>query len=173
MPSMISPTDFAEFEWGMGRTTEWDPATLQRLVPFLAGEQAVVVTDSRTGHAVTGEVVSLHDSTANSNYPHLGIRDERGDVTRYRVSDLGPIMLLGDSNVRWDAGKAMRDELQAALAAVRAHLGGIDFLPEHPHKGPRRWTTHLSGFGVTVAWGESFRDRRWYVDHDLNVIERG
>lgn len=169
MPSIIQPTDFAEFENTTRTLGSWDPDTLQRLVPFLAGEQVIVVTDESTGHAVQGEIVGYQTSTVNSQYPHVVILDAHGQRTAYRVSNMGAIMQLGNSPARWNAATAMRDEIQAALRAVRAHLGGIDFPEGTPRKGPRRWTMHLTHRGVAVAWGQSLFDSRWYVDHDGNV----
>lgn len=166
MPNIIRPSYFTN-----SRTLgEWDPATLQRLVPFLVGKQIIAVTETRTGHAVQGEVIRYQESTVNSYYPHLAIRDQHGQTTLYRVSNLGEIMTLDPMcKVRWDAEAAIREEKYAALAAVRAFMGGIDFPTEEPYKGRRQWTMTLTSRGVTVAWGESFRDRRWYVDHEGNV----
>jgi hypothetical protein len=171
MPSIIRPTDFAQFESKTRTLGSWDPATLERLVPHLAGLDCIVVVSDRSGHAVTGQVVGYKHSTHASNYPHLSIRDEHGNTTNYRVSNLGEIMVLGHTNPKWDMLKDLSNETGNALKAVREHLGGIDFPAEAPHKGKRAWTMYVTHHGVTVAWGESFRDPRWYVDHAGNVTQ--
>lgn len=169
MPSIIRPADFAQFENKVRTLGKWDPATLERLVPHLAGAECIVVVSDRTGHAVSGQVVGYKASTHASYYPHLSIRDEHGNTTNYRVSDVGEIVILGTSTAKWDLHKQLSDETGAALKAVRAFLGGIDFPPGAPYKGERRWILSITNSGVTVAWGESYRDRRWYVNHDLIV----
>lgn len=166
MPSIIHATDFAEFESTTRTLGVWDPATLVRLVPFLKGHPVIVQT-SDSGHCVTGEITGIQQGTVNSQYPHLAIRSANGDTTLHRVSNLGSIVVLSDvvKSPKWDAQTAIRAEISAALADVRAFIG-TDFPAGAPYKGARKWTTTLTWSGVSVAWGESFRDRRWYVDHD-------
>lgn len=170
MPSIIRPEDFAQFESKTRTLGKWDPATLERLVPHLAGLECIVVVTDRTGHAVSGQVVAYKSSTAASNYPHLSVRDEHG-TTNYRVDNVAEIVILGHSSRKWTLLTQLHDETTAALKAVREFLGGIDFPPGAPYKGKRAWTTTITHTGVTVAWGESYRDRRWYVDHDGLVTE--
>lgn len=169
MPNMIHASDFAEFDAATRALGQWAPATLKRLVPFLVGRRVIVQT-SDTGHAVTGEVTGIHESSRTSQYPHLAVRNDNGDTTLHRVSDLGPIVVLDDgASPKWDALYAMGEEARAALAAVRAFIG-TDFPAGAPYKGQRRWITTITWSGVSVAWGESFRDRRWAVDNDGSVV---
>jgi len=172
MPSIIRPTDYSDHESSTRTLGAWDPATLKRLVPFLAGQRVIVVTDRGNGHAVEGYVVGIQEATARSDYPHIVMADTPDDSLKrlHRVSDLGEIMLLTDSNARWSLHTAIHHETGAALKAVRQFLG-TDFPPGAPYKGPRRWTTTLSWSGVRVGWGESYRDRRWFVDTKGNVRE--
>lgn len=165
MPNIIHAGDFAEFESTTRTLGKWDPATLVRLVPFLKGHPVIVQT-SDSGHCVTGEITGIQQGTVNSQYPHIAVRNEHG-TTLHRVSDLGSIIVTSDAvkSPKWDAHNAIRAEINAALTDVRTFIG-TDFPAGAPYKGPRRWTTTLTWSGVSVAWGESFRDRRWYVDND-------
>jgi hypothetical protein len=168
MPSIIHAGDFTEYDAATRAQGQWAPATLKRLAPFLEGCRVIVQT-SDSGHCVTGEVTGIQESTTSSAYPHLAVRGGNGDTTLHRVSDLGPIVVLDDgASPKWEALYAMGEETRAALAAVRAFIG-TDFPAGAPYKGPRRWTTTLTWAGVSVAWGESYRDRRWAVDTDGTV----
>lgn len=172
MPSIIRPTDFREHEAAPRTSYAWDPATLKRLVPILAGQEVIVVTESGTGHAVQGYIVAIVEGTSRSQYPHIGIGDTP-DATTYRlhrVDALGEIVVLsGYSNARWDLHTLISQETGRALKAVRAHIG-TDFPAGAPYKGPRRWTLTLTWDGVRAAWGQSvLRDRRWFVDAHGNV----
>lgn len=170
MPNMIHAADFAQFDAATRALGQWAPATLKRLVPFLKGHRVIVQT-SDSGHCVTGEVTGIQESTTNSQYPHLAVRSDNGDTTLHRVSDLGPIVVLDDGakSPKWEALHAMGEETRAALADVRAFIG-TDFPVGAPYKGPRRWVTTITWSGVSVAWGESYRDRRWAVDNDGSVV---
>lgn len=170
MPSIIRPSDFDTATTTKQNTTEWSAAVLKRLVPFLDGVRVIVVTDRSTGHAVEGYIVGLHEATALSDYPHIAMGDVPGDTTKrlHRVSDLGEIIVLGESNARWNAATAIHDEIAEALKAVRQFIG-TDFPAGAPYKGRRRWTSTLTWAGVRLAWGESYRDRRWFVDANRNV----
>lgn len=170
MPSIIRPSDFTVAGSTNQAPTEWSVAILKRVLPFLDGVRVIVVTDRGTGHAVEGYIVGLHDSTASSNYPHIAMGDEPDDTTKrlHRLSDMGEIVVLGESNARWNAATAIRNETYDALKAVQQFIG-TDFPPGAPYKGARRWTFTLTPDGVRVAWGESYRDRRWFVDTNRNV----
>lgn len=166
MPNIIRPTDFAQFENSTRTLGKWDPATLRRLVPLVVG-QPVIVGISDTGHAVVGEIVAIHESTRNSQYPHLEIRDAH-DSTLYAVSRIAEIIVLGESTAKWDLLSSLSDQTRAALSAVRQFIGA-DFPAGAPYKGARRFTTTVTWDAVRVAWGESFRDRRWHVTADGTV----
>jgi hypothetical protein len=164
MPSIIRPTDYARFESKTRTLGAWNPATLKRLVPLLKGVRVIVVTDTRTGHAVEGYITGIRQSTLNSQYEHIAMADQPGarEQRLHRVSDMGEIMLLDSSNARWTLDSLLSQETGAALKAVRQHIG-TDFPAGAPYKGERRWITTVTWEGVRVAWGESFRDRRWLV----------
>lgn len=171
MPSIIRPTDYADHEAKTRTAGAWDPATLKRLIPLLAGQRVIVVTDQGNGHAVEGYITAIQDGTANSQYPHIAVGSTPDDSLQrlHRVSDLGEVMILGQSNARWDLHTALSAETGAALRAVRQFIGA-DFPAGAPYKGQRRWITTVTWDGVRVAWGESIlRDRRWFVAADGTV----
>lgn len=169
MPNIIHAGDFAEFDAATRALGQWAPATLKRLVPFLKGCRVIVQT-SDSGHCVAGEVTGIQEGTRTSSYPHLAVRSDNGDTTLHRVSDLGSIVVLDDgASPKWEALYAMGEETRKALADVRAFIG-TDFPAGAPYKGQRRWITTITWSGVSVAWGESYRDRRWAVDNDGSVV---
>lgn len=169
MPNLITANDFREFERDCNPDV-WDAATMRRLVPFLDGADVIVVTVRETGTAVQGRITGIVPATHNSDYPHIALTDENGDTTLYRVSGLGPIMVLGDrgATARWQATNSMFQAQRAALRAVQQFIGS-DFPAGAPYKGRRQWLTTLTWDGHLVRWGESPRDRSWQVDADGNA----
>lgn len=170
MPAIITAADFTEFERDT-RPDTWDAASLRRLVPFLDGVDVIVVTHRDTGTAVRGRITGISSSSRTSDYPQLHVTSELGDTTLYRVSGLGPIMILDDgpaSTAKWQCTNAMHEERARGLRAVQQFIG-TDFPAGAPYKGGRKWLLSLTWDGVLARWGTSTRDRSWKVDENGNA----
>lgn len=126
MAQTIRPQAFDRFSSPVYRRSplysEWDPAVLKVVAELLVGHRVVVEVDAHTGHAVEGVVVGWKNQTAHSIYPHLTLSDGHG-LTNYRVSSIGVIMDLDNSDARWDADRELGERGDRAIAAVRTFLG--------------------------------------------------
>src|SRR5690606_3404677 len=173
MAQTIRPQAFARFTSSAYRRSpahsEWDPAVLKVLVDLLHDHRVVVEVDAFTGHAVEAVVVGWKDSTRHSNYPHVSLKDAHGATTNYRVSSIGVIMDLDDSDARWQAEKQLHDLTGAAIQQVRRFLGA-DWVSLEG-EGEARWETRLSTGGTvqvlaarTEGEYEGVPFAHWYVD---------
>lgn len=162
MPSIIRPSDFTEAT--SQHATLWNPAVLQRMIPFLAGQRVIVCTDRGNGHAMEGYIVGIQSGTRHSDDPHILISNAHDDTDGrlIGVHNLGEIVVLSNANVRWNTSTAIFNETTEALRLVKQFIGA-DFPAGAPYKGQRKWTVTVVWDGVQVAWGESYRDRRWMV----------
>jgi len=148
MAQTIRPQAFDRFSSSTYRRSpahsEWDPAVLKVLVDRLVGHRVVVEVDAFTGHAVEAVVVGWKNQTAHSDYPHVTLKSVHGDLTNYRVSKIGVLMDLDNSDARWDADRELGERGDRALAAVRTFLGATWVVIEDE---PLNWrsTHHLDG----------------------------
>ena len=178
MAQTIRPQSFDRFASPAFRRSpahsEWDPAVLKVLVALLVGHRVIVETEAHTGHAVEATVVGWKDSTLHSNYPHVTLKSVHGHLTNYRVSKIGVIMDLDDSNARWEASNQLHDLTGNALKALRAYLGGdwvvVDGLTQV-------WKTQISTDGSVTVRATSPKkgvsSAVWYVDANTGEVEGG
>lgn len=119
-PAALAPTDFRA---PLNHTKTWTEGALRHVIAALAGEPALVVLDSGTGHSA----VAVLDGLTSTRFHRYGIRllFAGGDPVVHDLHSLGMIIPITKAGARAKstARSSLYAEHRAALAIAKERLG--------------------------------------------------